>query len=142
MLPWLSPATTRDKRRVEHSSNDLAEQTRAGTGGDVIYLPAPFRQGRRGEFGHSYVSLVWGAGTWARCCQKLSGTQSCGRWGNCHLEVVLGIAVMGLPVPQHRPTPTKECCSSAAEQQEEKARAALHGIAASTTAGAVRVTEM
>lgn len=32
--------------------------------------------------------------------------------------------------------------AAAVLQQEEKARAALHGIAASTTAGAVRVTEM
>lgn len=45
-------------------------------------------------------------------------------------------------MPQHHPTPAKECCCSAAEQQEEKARAALHGIASSTTAGAVQVTEV
>lgn len=38
LLPWLGPATTRDKRRVKLSSNDLAEQTRAGTGGDVTCL--------------------------------------------------------------------------------------------------------
>lgn len=91
------------------------------------------------EFGPSCVSLVWGTGTWALCCQRLSGMWSC---GSCHLEVVLEIAVTGLPVPQRCPIPAKECCCSAAEQQEEKARAALHGAAASMTVGAVWITEM
>lgn len=54
----------------------------------------------------------------------------------------MDIAVTGLPVPEHHPTPAKECCCIAAKQQEEKARAALHGVAASMTVEAVWGTEL
>lgn len=138
MLPWLSPATIRDKRRVEHSSNDLAEQTRAGTGGDITcLLPSAKAGGGNLATVTSPFCRVLALG---RCAAR--GCQGHGPVAGGRLEVVLGIALTGLPVPQHHPTPAKECCCSAAEQQEEKARAALHGIAASTTAGAMRVTEM
>lgn len=60
MLPWLSPATTRDQRRVEHSSNYLAGQTRAGTGGGVTCLLPSAKAGEGNLTTVTTVSFVLG----------------------------------------------------------------------------------
>lgn len=116
-LCYLGSVQPPPETRGELSTALITLQSRQGLEQELMLLECSLQQ----EGGiWPQLCLPWVGDTWALCCQRVSGTWSCGRWGSCHLEVVLEVAVMGLPVAQHHPTPAKECCCSAAEQQEQR----------------------